>query len=113
MLLCVNNCMYTGKMYRNLAVVEQKLFIFYAFHKRRFSRKFFLHTTTRGPPSRCLPQGPHHLRSTPDNNIYSLHKNMYITHINIIYSSKHVIIQKGTLTTTAAYAGFVKGGAQL
>ena len=35
---------------------------------------------------------------------------MYITHINIIYRSKHVIIQKGTLTTTGAYAGFLKGG---
>ena len=29
-----------------------------------FHAKFFLRTTTKGPPPRCVPQGPHHPRST-------------------------------------------------
>ena len=31
-----------------------------------FHVKIFLRTNTKGPPPRCLPQGPHHPRSTPD-----------------------------------------------
>ena len=32
-----------------------------------FTLKICLRTTTKGPPPRCLPQGPHHHRSTPGN----------------------------------------------
>ena len=72
MLLCVNNCMKTGKVYRNLAVVEQKNYSYLTrFKTSLFTLKFFLHTTTKGPPPRCLPQGPHHPRSTPGNYILS------------------------------------------
>ena len=66
MLLCVNNYMSTGKVYRNIAVVEQKIYSYLTrFKNVVFYAKFFLRTTTKGPPPRCLPQGPHHPRSTP------------------------------------------------
>ena len=64
MLLCVNNCRYTGKdrkVYRNLAIIEQKSYSYLT----HFKNIAFLRTTTKGPPPRCLPQGPHHPRSTP------------------------------------------------
>ena len=67
MLLCVNNCMKTGKVFRNLAVVKQKNYSYLTrFKNVAFHAKIFLHTMTKGPPPRCLPQGPHHPRSTPD-----------------------------------------------
>ena len=66
MLLCVNNCMQTDKVYRDLADVEQKMYSYLALLKNvAFHAKNFLRTTTKGPPPRCLPQGPHHPRSTP------------------------------------------------
>ena len=66
MLLCVNNCMKTGKVFRNLAVVKQKNYSYLTrFKNVAFHAKIFLHTMTKGPPPRCLPQGPHHPRSTP------------------------------------------------
>ena len=34
---------------------------------------FFLHITTKGPPPRCLPQGPHHPRSTPALEYFKLY----------------------------------------
>ena len=36
------------------------------------------------------------LETNNNNNLYSLHKNMYIKHIK----SKHVIIRKSTMTTS-------------
>ena len=48
-----------------------------------FHAKIFLRTTTRGPkgpPPRCLPQGPHHPRSTPvyvNNSIHVYNELMY------------------------------------
>ena len=40
------------------------------FENVAFHAKIFLRTTTKGPPPRCLPQGPHHPRSTPANIAY-------------------------------------------
>ena len=60
--------MSTGKVYRNIAVVQQKIYSYLTrFKNVAFQAKKFLRTTTKGPPPRCLPQGPHHPRSTPDD----------------------------------------------
>ena len=53
-------------MYRNLAVVQQKIYSYLTrFKNVAFHAIFSLRTTTKGPPPRCLPQGPHHPKSTP------------------------------------------------
>ena len=65
MLLCVNNCMKTGKVYRNLAVVEQKNYSYLTRFKNVAFHANFLRTTTKGLLPGWLPQGPHHPRSTP------------------------------------------------
>ena len=58
--------MSTGKVYRNIAVVQQKIYSYLTrFKNVAFHAKKFLRTTAKGPPPRCLPQGPHHPRSTP------------------------------------------------
>ena len=52
----------------NLAVIQQKTYSYLTHFKNvAFHGKKFLPTTTKGPPPRCLPQGPHHPRSTPVN----------------------------------------------
>ena len=54
MLLCVNNCMKTGKVYRNLAVVEQKNYSYLTrFKNVAFHAKIFFTHYDRG--------GPHHV----------------------------------------------------
>ena len=59
--------MKTGKVYGKLAVVQQKIYSYLTrFKNVAFHAKFFLRTTMKGPPPRCLPQGPHHPKSTPD-----------------------------------------------
>ena len=63
--------MSTGKVYRNIAVVQQKIYSYLTrFKNVAFQAKNFLRTTTKGPPPRCLPQGPHHPRSTPAIQYY-------------------------------------------
>ena len=44
----------------------------------------FLRTTTKGPPPRCLPQGPHHPRFTLDDKS-----------LPALSSPNHVIISDG------------------
>ena len=60
-------------MYRNLAVVQQKIYSYLTrFKNVAFHANFFVRTTTKGPPPRCLPQGPHHPKSTPVNTVCQL-----------------------------------------
>ena len=59
-------------MYRNLAVVQQKIYSYLTRFKNVAFTLIFLRTTTKGPPPLCLPQGPHYPKSTPDNSIYQL-----------------------------------------
>ena len=57
-----------------IAVVQQKMYSYLTrFKNVAFHAKIFLLTTTKGPPPHCVPQGPHHPRSTP---VYSI-KVMY------------------------------------
>ena len=50
MLLCVNDCMKTGKVYRNLVVVEQKMYSYLTrFKNVSFHVKIFYALRQRGP----------------------------------------------------------------
>ena len=59
--------MKTGKVYGKLAVnCTTKMYSYLTrFKNVAFHAKFFLRTTMKGPPPCCLPQGPHHPKSTP------------------------------------------------
>ena len=67
-------CLLHGKVYRNIAVVQQKMYSYLTrFKNVAFHAKIFLRTTMKGPPPHCVPQDPHHPRST---NVYYI-KVMY------------------------------------
>ena len=64
--------MSTGKVHRNLAIVQPKIYLYltrFKFEKSLFTLKIFLRTTTKGHPPHCLPQGANHPRSTPKCSI--------------------------------------------
>ena len=53
-------------MYKNLAVVQQKIYSYLTrFKNVAFYTNIFFAHYDKGPPPSCLPQGPHHDRSTP------------------------------------------------
>ena len=86
--------MQTGKVYRNLAVVEQKFYSYLArFKNVAFHAKFFLRTTTKGPPPRCLPRGPHHPRSTPEYSRAVNGSENYLEFFLLPFSIQHNYIQ--------------------
>ena len=59
MLLCVNNCMKTGKVYRNLAVVEQKNYSYLTrFKNVAFHAKIFFTHYDEGAPTTLFASGP-------------------------------------------------------
>ena len=54
-------------MYRNLAIVQQKIDSYLTrFKNVAFHAKIFYTHYDEGAPTTFLPQGPHHPRSTPD-----------------------------------------------
>ena len=56
------------KVVKCIETLEQKNYSYFMLFKNvAFYVKIFLRTTTKGLPPRCLPQGPHHPRSTPDS----------------------------------------------
>ena len=58
MLLCVNNCLSTGKVYRNLAVVQQKIYSYLTrFKNVAFHANFFTHYD-KGAPTTLFASGP-------------------------------------------------------
>ena len=75
-------------MYRNLAVVQQKIYSYLTrFKNVAFHAKFFLRTTTKGPPPGCLPQGPHHPRSTP---VHAYHQDSPSARLTSLFDLIHL-----------------------
>ena len=61
-----------------------------------FTLKIFLRNTAKGPPPRCMPQGPHHPRSTP---VCNNHTYQYIVYglfpkHNVIIKEAFMIIHR-------------------
>ena len=91
-------------MYRNLAGNKKFIHNWRVLKMSLFTLNFFLRNTTKGPPPRYLPQGPHHPRSTPVHTIWHTkrcRKNVSPSYMHIFFSEYHTInsitINNGTL----------------
>ena len=59
-----------------------------------FTQNFFLRNRTKGPQPRCLPQGPHHPKSTPEHLHYET---------NFLPIQKHLQLHASQVRQKAQY----------